>query len=367
MDAEKNDQISLCLKVALDAVNRERGTCYTNLKPKQAQCLIDLQNADVLGVLPTGYGKSLIFELLPYFHQAKCEANLASNPDVAVILISPLNSIIQEQLDRYGSRALHISATFPRTTDIKESASEVSDSDNSESELSEGAQSQACAVPSLPDKEQMLLKGQITYLIGHPEHIVCHRMFAIFRQVQWQRKHIYIVVDEAHCVIKWGPDFRKSFQDIHQLCGIFTKARMCALTATATLKMQSELLKQLHMMKNASIVTASIDRANIKINVKKRLPNTGGRVESVETSFDAIFLPVIEELKREGMIFPKTIIYAKLKWCGYGHEMATRPDRCGHISKVVPYVAQYHAPCTPKVSFVSPLCLLINSISILVL
>ena len=106
MDSESklHLEISLCLKVALAAVNKDRGTCYTGLKPKQARCLMQLQYTDVLAVLPTGYGKSLIFELLvlPYFHQAKCLSNLSNNLDVSVILITPLNSIIQEQLDRYG-------------------------------------------------------------------------------------------------------------------------------------------------------------------------------------------------------------------------------------------------------------------------
>ena len=61
-------------------------------KPQQVQCFdFLLKGIDVVAVLPTDFGKSLVFQLLPYFLPTKCQRNI-------VIVISPLSSIIEDQI-----------------------------------------------------------------------------------------------------------------------------------------------------------------------------------------------------------------------------------------------------------------------------
>ena len=57
-------------------------------------------------------------------------------------------------------------------------------------------------------------------------------------------------------------------------------------------------------------------------------------------------------MKREA--FPKTVVYTKLKWCGYAHEMALRPDMDGNSSNIDAFIAQYHQPCTKQVFLFLP-------------
>ena len=92
-------------------------------------------------------------------------------------------------------------------------------------------------------------------------------------------------------------------------------------------------------------VAAPLDCSNIKISVLKRNPNCGS--STVEDSYYRIFKPPVEELQELQESFPKTVVYTKLKWCGYGHEVAMKD---GHIEELKHIVAQYHSPCTKNVS-----------------
>lgn len=61
--------------------------------------------------------------------------------------------------------------------------------------------------------------SQIKYVIGHPEQFVSDA--AILSAPQWQSQHKVITIDEAHCVIKWVPLFRKEYNRIKDLGSIF--------------------------------------------------------------------------------------------------------------------------------------------------
>ena len=99
---------SLLLKVALVRINcsgGKDGPIYSYLKPKQVECvkaaaLKDSIN-DLLCVLPTGYGKTLIFQLIPVYVELK----YGFNNSIAIIL-SPLNAIISQQLKMFGKQAI---------------------------------------------------------------------------------------------------------------------------------------------------------------------------------------------------------------------------------------------------------------------
>lgn len=94
-------------KLALLMFNKQFDEKYFFLKPKQIDCLKAIQEKDTVAILPTGYGKSLIFELLPHF--SKCVCDIKS----VVIIIAPLNAIIEQELGKLGSYVCQVLKTEP--------------------------------------------------------------------------------------------------------------------------------------------------------------------------------------------------------------------------------------------------------------
>ena len=80
------------------------------LKAEQSEALEALiSGRDVIAILPTGFGKSLIFQLF-------CEVKLASNPNTCILVVAPLNSIVQDQIDELtelGFTAVHLRENNP--------------------------------------------------------------------------------------------------------------------------------------------------------------------------------------------------------------------------------------------------------------
>jgi superfamily II DNA helicase RecQ len=301
-------------KLVLQQINMRRQKEFTGFKPKQLSCIRNAITGDTIGVLPTGYGKSLIFESLPYFMDMKRETKSI------VFLICPLNSIILEQLGRYGSAAVQLDE-------------QLLDELNTDTDS-----------PTM----KRIRDGEISYVIGHPECFITKKAFKLFHGEIWQASVTHLVVDEAHCIVTWGNGFREKYQQLTQLRSMFGEAKTLALTATATIKMQTEIAKHLSM-ETPTVIDANMDRPNIKIHVMKRPPSAGGK-NTVEASYNSIIQPLVNELREKKDSFPKTIVYSKLKWCGYGQEVTERPPTDNpDAESISSFVAQYHSPCTAGV------------------
>ena len=178
---------SLELNVALQKVNKERGVAYNFYKPMQAQCIQQLWSSDVIAALKTGYGKSSIFESLAYYRSQSFEP--------VVIIISTLNAIIKEQLDRYGDKTVQITPDFLKSLQLHT--------------CNETCEENKCKYGRFKNAER-----GISFLLGHPEHFMDRGLFEIFTAECWQKKVKYIVIDEAHCIEKWGDGFRKDFGNL---------------------------------------------------------------------------------------------------------------------------------------------------------
>ena len=162
----------------------------------------------------------------------------------------------------------------------------------------------------------------------------------------------FIFVDECHCCVQWSENFRPKYKDIDHLRSLFPSAKIIALTATASLKMQQEIQRVLNM-KAPVIISAHSDRPNIKYSVCARPPHTG-KGRGIEESFTSVFLPYVQELKSKRMNFPKTVVYCGLKWCGFGNELGVTILSDGQASRV-DEVAQFHAPLSSKVNLMKTL------------
>lgn len=203
---ECNLNLVLVTKLCLQKLNRHLQIPYVLLKRLQFQCLsvACLETKDILACLPTGYGKSLIYTLLPILDMI-----IGSVCEPVAIIIAPLNAIIHEQVVRLPSA-------------IKAELDEVT-MDNLRQ----------------PDHK-------FRYIIGFPE-VFLSKKFVDNCLKNIESRVTWIVVDEAHCILQWGPNFRKEFENICKLRAVFPSARFLALTATATITAQNEIAGKLLM------------------------------------------------------------------------------------------------------------------------
>lgn len=192
---------------------------YAEFRAGQQNLVFEiLSGHDVLGVLPTGGGKSLCYQLP------------ALLLDGVTLVISPLIALMKDQVDTL--KALHIPAEILNTSVSFD-----------ESRL---------IYQSVFQKETKLL-----YIA--PERL--ENEYFIAQAVHWNIA--MIAVDEAHCVSSWGHDFRPSYKKIKDFVSkLGTRPVLAAFTATATKQTQRDIIKQL-ALKNPFVQINSFDRKNI--------------------------------------------------------------------------------------------------------
>ncbi|XP_057300791.1 uncharacterized protein LOC130635473 [Hydractinia symbiolongicarpus] len=281
------------------------------LKPKQIICFEQLINGND-AVLPTGYGKSILYRLLPFVMPLQKKRNI-------VIVVSPLNAIIEDQQKILSQRGVEVATlTYEREECTEDLFAHLNTEDPVE--------------PNFKVSHE-IKNGDIDFLFGHPEAFLSHTGRNLLKSKIYQDNVVACVVDEAHCVELWGLEFRKSFQDLVVLNTIFQDRPMLALTATAGDKMISKIIKDLSLQ-NCKIVKASPNRRNVFLSVKKRLPNNYG-----VKSYEQILLPIPTELNETRQDYPITIIYMGLKYCENFEECnpLCKSDRQTHGTGVLLY------------------------------
>ena len=169
------------------------------LKPKQEICL-----EDVICILPTGYGKSLIFHLTPMLMFAKDYIKRTDSPSswksctedvlTIVIVVSPLNSLIQDQISRLKSCGIRASAISIIIRELEE----ITDDD-----VNLGSTPLYTCDFRLCEKDR-LLKGQYHIVFAHPESIISTKFGRdMILSETYKERVVSIVIDEAHCILDW--------------------------------------------------------------------------------------------------------------------------------------------------------------------
>jgi ATP-dependent DNA helicase RecQ len=195
---------------------------FDSFRPLQEEIIRDaLAGRDVFALLPTGGGKSLCFQL-----PALARAGLT-------VVVSPLISLMKDQVD--ALQASGIAATFL----------------NSTLSSSEGAK-----------RTQGLRNGEYNLLYVAPERLMLSGFLTNLKS--WNVNQI--AIDEAHCISEWGHDFRPEYRQLAQLREHFPQTPVMALTATATGRVQSDILKQLRL-REPSCYVASFNRPNLTYRV----------------------------------------------------------------------------------------------------
>lgn len=119
-------------------------------------------------------------------------------------------------------------------------------------------------------RDRRLVKDQLqssTYDIVYstPEFIVSHPSF--FNEIM--NNFVLVAIDESHCISRWGNDFRPSYRELRCLKKIFPNIPIMALTATATPKVQQDIITQLEL-NNPFILKSTFDRPNLYIEVQPK-------------------------------------------------------------------------------------------------
>ncbi|KAF8475964.1 hypothetical protein BDZ91DRAFT_200703 [Kalaharituber pfeilii] len=204
-----------------------------------------LSGKDVFVLMPTGGGKSLIYQLPSVVQSGKTRG--------VTVVVSPLLSLMQDQVDhlaRLGILAVNLNGDC--TAVQKKMVFEQLRSDNVES-----------VIQLLYITPEMLAKSEA--------------MVSALQRLSERGKLARLVVDEAHCVSQWGHDFRPDYKTIGSLRDKLQGVPLMALTATATQEVRIDVIHNLKM-KGCEIFSQSFNRPNLTYAVR---PKVKGLVEEI--------------------------------------------------------------------------------------
>ena len=195
---------------------------YSNFKPGQLEIIeAIIAKKNILAVMPTGAGKSLCYQL-PAIHSNK-----------KTIVVSPLIALMEDQvtsLQELGVQASKIHSGQPREEQV--------------------------------DQWKRYAAGVSKILYLSPERLMQTRMIETL-----QRLSIGLfVIDEAHCISKWGNDFRPEYENLSKLNRLFPDSVITAFTATADQATRTDIVEKL-TNGDCSVFLKGFDRPNLYLQV----------------------------------------------------------------------------------------------------
>jgi len=224
-----------------------------DLRPGQKTLIETVMNGgNALGVMPTGAGKSLCYQLPALFLPK------------ATVVVTPLLSLMHDQthkLEEAGVEATHLDSTLS-TQEEKEAVRDVKNGHNA-------------LVYVTPER------------LENPEYLAVLKKGGVS----------LLVVDEAHCVSQWGHDFRPAYLAIRKAIEAFGNPPVLALTATATPEVEKDILSQLDI-KNVKVVHTGVDRKNLNFEVY--------RTVNAEMKFQRL-TTLIHDTPGSGIVYVSTV------------------------------------------------------------
>ena len=202
---------------------------FTSFKGQQENIIKNLlKGKNSFVIMPTGAGKSMCYQLPSLIL------------DGTSIVVSPLIALMKNQVD------------FLRGNSLKDSVAHVINSTLTKTEITK--------------VEKDVLSNETKILFVAPESLVKPSLINFLKSV----KISFLAIDEAHCISEWGHDFRPEYRNIRKVIDeINHNIPIIALTATATPKVQEDILKNLKI-KDAKIFKASFNRPNLYYEVRKK-------------------------------------------------------------------------------------------------
>ena len=201
---------------------------FKGLQEQVITSILDKKNTFV--IMPTGGGKSLCYQL-PALIQ-----------DGTAIVVSPLIALMKNQVDAI------------RSLSSENGIAHVLNSSLTKTEIAQ--------------VKKDIASGLTKLLYVAPESLTKEEYVAFLQSVPIS----FVAIDEAHCISEWGHDFRPEYRNLKNIIKQLGKVPIIGLTATATPKVQEDILKNLDMS-DASTFKASFNRANLYYEVRTKTKN----------------------------------------------------------------------------------------------
>ncbi len=186
-----------------------------------------LSGRDLLMILPTGGGKSLVYQLPTLMK------------DGISVVISPLIALMQDQVA--SLRAQNISAQMISSAQSRDEIEDIVDT---------------------------LYSNELKFLYISPERLNTEWTLNLLKNLNIN----FFVIDEAHCISQWGHEFRDDYRALGNLKSHFPQTNICAFTATSTNHVTNDILRELRL-ENPLLLKGKVFRKNIYISAERRLSN----------------------------------------------------------------------------------------------
>lgn len=231
---------------------------FDTLKDKQISVINEiLSGNDVVGLLPTGYGKSLCYLLPPLLTKK------------TIFIISPLISLMDDQKDKLIKLGIPVSALHCNNVNKNE---EISD----------------------------ILKGKIKIVYMSPEYIIDGNGLYLAKQLVEKNQLGFLAIDESHCLSAWGHDFRPNYLKLKQFREELPMIPIMAVTATAKEDVVKEIIKFMKLNK-PQIIRANFDRPNLYIECKN-VPKILVKKKEKLMPYNEVIREYIEKYKQDRII-----------------------------------------------------------------
>jgi ATP-dependent DNA helicase RecQ len=227
---------------------------FSEFKGTQEQAIVSLLSGrDTFVIMPTGGGKSLCYQL-PAMMLEGC-----------AIVVSPLIALMKNQVDLVRGYSEHDEVAHFLNSSLNKGQVKVVKED--------------------------LLSGKTKLLYVAPETLTKQENLDFFSDLNVS----FFAVDEAHCISEWGHDFRPEYRRLKEMMEeIKSSAPIIALTATATPKVQSDIVKNL-ALRNPEILISSFNRDNLYYEVQPKIKK--------DQTVKSIVKYITKHKKKSGIIY----------------------------------------------------------------
>ena len=204
-----------------------------------------LQGQDTVAILPTGSGKSMCFQFPALISKGVC------------LVVSPLIALMKDQVQQLNRKNIPAAALYS-----------------------------GLSAQESKEVYRNALDGDIKLLYVSPERLQSER----FQRFLVNAAISFIAVDEAHCIAQWGHDFRPAYMNIQEIKYHVAGKPILALTATATPKVETEIIDRLEL-KKPTVFRASFIRKELALKVNK--------VENKETAV----VSILKKVSRSSIVY----------------------------------------------------------------